>query len=266
MKGKLDWKDGELEDDVKSQANSEMGQSQLSVGSKESQNSVKTTLKKIQRKKSASALVQRPFVRTLFIIISVMCFLDAGLALYLATEVNTSLFWKIGADYFNFNLKNGIFLLLVLSGVSSAVLLISGVALVRNPEALFRWVGTILSFFQFLVLITLGASQTLQTIVFKKELREYCSGNIVDMSMVAKSFIYEVENADKIFLQDLMCSSSCPCSTKIQDLSDEFGSRSTELKQLVFDKEGKVEKFFDDCYLPLVEQGRQFNLMSEPLI
>ena len=49
-----------------------------------------------KKRESGNIQLQRPFMRFLFIAISVFCVIDAGLGIYLAIRVKNSFFWQVG--------------------------------------------------------------------------------------------------------------------------------------------------------------------------
>ena len=58
-----------------------------------------------------------------------------------------------------------------------------------------------------------------------------------------------------------MCKSDfCPCSPEIS--ASKYGSRSPELKDLDISS-GLASQFFEDCYQPLVSDGRLKSLSSD---
>ena len=83
--------------------------------------------------------------------------LDGGLAFYLCYRVSTSGFWAISGDSFSFDVAGWLWSGLFSVGITAILLFVSSVALIRNPEALFRYFGAFASLGVAIVLLGLGS-------------------------------------------------------------------------------------------------------------
>jgi hypothetical protein len=108
------------------------------------------------------------------IMVSVLSLLDAGYAFYLAVRVEDSAYWKLVSASFDFNVKDTVFWGLIIVSITSSLLLISFISLLRNPEAIFKYFGCFMSMSWSIILLTLGFGSLSQVIRFKQWVQDYC--------------------------------------------------------------------------------------------
>lgn len=121
-------------------------------------------------------IFNRPCVRTLLIILSTIMVLDSGLAFYLCYRVSYSNFWAITETAFSFDVAGWLWSGLFTTGMLGCLLFVSSVALIRNPEALFRYFGALASLSVAIVLLGLGSGSVTQALAFDENLKVFCDG------------------------------------------------------------------------------------------
>ena len=91
-------------------------------------------------------------------LLSLLCLPASGFSFWLAGRAYTSKFWAIGADTYGFNAGQLAYGSLIAIGIVSIMLCLSGLSLVKHPEDITRYFGTIMSLLLSLGLLAGGIS------------------------------------------------------------------------------------------------------------
>ena len=96
--------------------------------------------------------------------------------------------------------------------------------LLMDPQALFRYFGAGISFFQFVLLISIGLSGLIQSIGIDSDIDIFCRGGFPKMGVIGKNYVFGFLDVEHHLIKNHMCmKDACPCSIKINQAK--YGNR-----------------------------------------
>lgn len=128
-------------------------------------------------------------MQTFLITMNIVLSLGVFMSIYLALNTYETKFWALGSAKYGVNFKYLLFWGLVNTAFFSFLLVISGFALLKSPEFVFRYFGALCSLVMSVILITSGYQAFTQAYNFESNLDLFCNGGFPHFGGIALTYV-----------------------------------------------------------------------------